>query len=88
MSLPKDDLSQAWTDRDTFRDELDRQIVFANVAAGYDKYHLVEKITTIEVTPSGPKFTFTPDGDVRSVIVDGKSFGPDGKNVHYKAREK
>ena len=88
MSLPKDDFAQEWTDRDTFRDELDRQVILDNVAACYAKYHLIEKDTSIEVIPSGPKFTFTSDGDLRSVIVDGKSYGPDGKNVSYKAREK
>jgi hypothetical protein len=81
LSLPKDDFAQAWTERDTIRDWL-------NWTACVQGKNVEEKDSTLCVIPGGPKYIFYKDGTLKSVIKNGESYGPDGKNVHYKAREK
>jgi len=43
------------------------------------KKNYAETDSTITVIPGGPKYMFTADGELRSIIRDGKSFDADGE---------
>lgn len=58
------------TDKDILRDEIERVCVI-------DGLIFTEKDRTITI-PGRVKYIFETDGTVKSIIKDGKSFGPDG----------
>jgi hypothetical protein len=72
MSLPRNEVT--YTDRDILRDEIERMCVISG------KF-FIERDTTITVI-HGPKFIFTAEGEIKSIIRDGKAYGPDGQR-HY-----
>lgn len=67
------------TDKDILRDEIERQCVISG-----KRYE--EKECTITVI-GGPKFIFTRAGEIKSIIRDGKAYGPDGERK-YSQKEK
>lgn len=63
------------SDRDILRDHIERQIIIDNATLGTD-YSMVEREHSISVV-GGPKYQFTENGEIKSIIRGGKSFGPE-----------
>ena len=61
------------TDRDILRDQIERACVIAGKTCEERDY----SITVI----GGPKYLFLDNGELKSIIRDGISYGPDGKKV-------
>ena len=74
------------TDRDILRDEIERLCII-------QQKNVKETDSCIEVIPGGPKYIFTPEGVLRSVIKMGVSYkehGIDklrGKSYGWKGEE-
>ena len=58
----------------------DREKLTAVVAATCDRWR--ETLNSLIIYDSATKIIFTAEGEIKSVIRDRKSFGPDGKNGH------
>jgi hypothetical protein len=69
------------TDRDVLRDELERMCVISGK-------RFEERDASINII-GGPRFIFTAEGEIKSIIKDGKAYGPDGERryVAPKMRE-
>ena len=73
----------------TSRDSICEALMLArwaiNKKAKREVIRLEERDRSITVfnenSEPGPKFMFTDDGDLKSIIRDGLSYGPDGKKV-------
>ena len=76
MALPKGP-NYILTARDILRDWLEW-------CAAVQGKNVLEKDSTITVIPGGPKYIFYPDGELKSVIKAGESYGPRGKNKDYR----
>jgi hypothetical protein len=59
------------TDREVLSFEIERQCVITGKL-------MIERDASITVI-HGPKYLFTADGELKSVIRDGKAYGPDGE---------
>jgi len=68
------------TDREVLRDMIE-------IMAAIDGKHVEEKEKTITVLPGGPKYIFTTAGEIKSIIRNGKAFGPESERRYVSPEE-
>jgi len=62
------------SDRDVLRDQIERACVISGK-------RFEERDASINVI-GGPRFIFTAEGEIKSIIKDGKAYGPDGQRPY------
>jgi hypothetical protein len=68
------------SDRDILRDEIERGCVISGKI-------MIERDASITVI-HGPKFIFTAEGEIKSIIRNGKAYGPDGQRPYVAPKGK